>query len=255
MAGHRVSMLASTQWAPFLEMKDAWGIRPGGGGLINRFLVTPFANTSYSGGYHRLKLPDEIATEYSSRFLALLSQANDQAKKRVNRPVIPLSQGALKFIDRRNSEVTAFIRGQALDSLATEYVRRHLERTLRLSGVFHVFEAGPDGEISEETVARADSIASWHADAYAAMVNKPFTLSPLEMDANQLMTAVLSVPNARNIRQAKIADFKMFAYSQGIDPRQFPRVLCLLAKQGRVKMFRYRNSDWLEFSELPQITF
>ncbi len=31
LMGHRVSMLASKQWAPFLEMKRLWGICPGGG--------------------------------------------------------------------------------------------------------------------------------------------------------------------------------------------------------------------------------
>lgn len=251
---HRLSMLLMEQPDVFKETKVLLGPGKGGVGLINRFFVAQVTDFQAHGSPHEVGLSAENDELYEKRvheLLDLLVKLVEQGIRKL--PVIKLSADAAKCLIELDREARQKCKPGSPWSDYAEYILRHAERVLRLAGVFHVFEYGTDGEISLETLQRAESIGDWYVDSFVQIFYEPPQVTQVEVDADALERLLIqnSWAGASIFRQSEM---RTQSLNVGLTPTRFTRALALLCERGRASMVTFQNKPWiaLHLSRLPQ---
>jgi putative DNA primase/helicase len=77
-------------------------------------------------------------------------------------PVLYLSQGARQFWIEFHNEVESDIGKNGEHHLVADFASKSAEQAARIAAVQHVFEHGPDGEITAEEMAAGIKLATWY---------------------------------------------------------------------------------------------
>ncbi len=249
LIGQRFCMLLMEQPGPFDEIKPRLGGSKGGVGMINRFLVMRSTGLA-EGSPHDVRLSDDVALAYKKRAHELLDALVVRIKEG-NR-----ARTALKLSAKANPcliEISNDARRRCSEPDSpwgdiSEYVLRHAERVLRLAGVIHVFEYGPEGEISLDTLERAESFGNWYVDSYREIFCEEPKPTQAEVGADALWSAFVRICQATGRWTIPQSELRTWAVNLGLTGSRFPRALAVLCKQGRIGVFPGRNGPWVELN-------
>jgi len=221
-------------------------------GCANRLLIAcSNGKATVDGSMHEVKLSPEVEEAWRKKVNELLTMnAAYIEKPDKKRPVLRLSPKALEYfiwleeqVRRQNAS------GSPLEHIS-EYIKRHIERVLRLSGSLHVFEYGVEGEISEDTLKCAAELCGWHIEAFAQAVYEQPKLMQADKDAAELERAILQFFHTNGISQCRLSEMRTNALNLGLTPTRFTRALATLASQGKVRVVSHRNTPWVLFNSL-----
>ncbi|MCJ0761591.1 DUF3987 domain-containing protein [Variovorax terrae] len=240
LTGHRLVMLLMEQPAIFDAHRVLLGASRGGVGLVNRFLVAATGDLPE----HRLaphsRTHNHVSARYGARITDLLTITvrNIRAKRKAL-PCIGLTPDALKFLDTVDRDVRALCAPRGEWHPHAEYGSRHVERLLRLAGTLHVFEQGPEGEASLETVQTADWLGRWSVLAFQHLTYEPPKRTRAEDDANKIEQALRAMANPLLEANWPLRVLRFSAVNLGLTKARFDQALPVLAGQGRVSVVRY----------------
>jgi len=252
---HRLSMLLMEQPDVFEETKALLGSGKGGVGLINRFFVAQVTDFQSHGSPHDIRLSTEVEQSYEKRVherLDLLVKLVEQGIYEL--PVIKLSADAAKCLIELDREARQKCQPGSPWSDYAQYILRHAERVLRLAGVFHVFEYGTDGEISLDTLQRAERIGDWYVDSFVQIFHEPPQVTQVEVDSDDLEQLLIQTCCQTGTSMFRQSDLRTHALNVGLTPTRFTRALALLCRHGRAWTMLNQNKPWiaLNLSRLPQ---
>lgn len=221
-------------------------------GCANRLLIAcSNGKATVDGSMHEVKLSPEVEEAWRKKVNELLTMnAAYIEKPDKKRPVLRLSPKALEYfiwleeqVRRQNAS------GSPLEHIS-EYIKRHIERVLRLSGSLHVFEYGVEGEISEDTLKCAAELCGWHIEAFAQAVYEPPKLTQSDKDAVDLERAIRNHALVHNVWLYRHSDMRSEAINIGLTPSRFKHALALIAKQGQVRVFTHQRTVWVEVAPI-----
>lgn len=249
LIGQRFCVLLMEQPKLFDEIKPRIGGHKGGVGMINRFLVMRSIGLA-EGSPHDVRLSDDVALAYEKRAHELLDALVVRIKEGNRaRPALKLSAAASQcLIEISNDARRRCAEPDSPWAEISEYVLRHAERVLRLAGVFHVFEYGPEGEISLDTLERAESFGNCYVDSYREIFCEEPKPTQAEVGADALWSAFVRVCQATGRWTIPQSELRTWAVNLGLTGSRFPRALAVLCKQGRVGVFPGRNGPWVELN-------
>ena len=247
-------MLLMEQPLKFEETKALLGAGKGGVGLINRFFVMQSKEFLAENSPHHVQLSADVKQEFFIRASSLL----DALFRHIElgnpvRPALKLSADAAQCLIDIDQEARRKCKPDSPWFFVSEYVLRHAERVLRLAGVFHVFEYGTDGEISLDTLQRAESFGDWYVDSFAQIFYEPPQITQEDVDADKLEQLFIQTSWA-GTSMFRQSDMRTLALNVGLTPTRFTRALACLCKQGRAWMMSHQNKPWIaiNLSRLPQ---
>jgi hypothetical protein len=245
----RLVMLLMEQPELFKDTKVLLGAKKGGVGVINRCFTASIPLTPSDDTYDRVKLSAEVATLQEKRVVELLDISIQHVKDKIpKRPMIKLSDEALPHF----KELSLFARQKcAPDSewfYISEYIARHAERVLRLAGMFHVYEFGASGEISLDTLKRAEGLAKWYIRSFAHLVYEPPKQTQAEIDAGELLACFYQFFHQTGQSQFPISGLNHTALSIGLTPTRVTRALAKLGEQGRIRVFIHFKKPWIDLN-------
>lgn len=253
--GQRFCMLLMEQPEVFEATKSLLGASKGGVGLINRFFVVFSDGSGARGSPHRVALPTNVEQAYKAKIYELLSASILHInEKNHNRPILKLSAAASQFLVDLDRDTRRNCMQGSPWFFISEYISRHVERVLRLAGVFHAFENGVNGEISLDTLQRAEIIGNWYVESFARIVYEPPKQTQVEADANQLERSFFQVFQHTARSQFPKSELSHYALNIGLTPARVTRALAVLGEQGRVRIFMHLRKPWVELNtfRLPQ---
>lgn len=246
--GHRFSMLLIEQPEIFEETKRLLGAGKGGVGLINRFFVTVSTDSRARNSPHSVRLSGDVAQAYEMRVQERLDALFEHLKQgNPVRPTVTLSAKASQCLLEIAHEARQKCMPDSPWFFISEYVQRHAERVLRLAGVFHVFEHGVGGEISLDTLLRAERFGDWYVDSFARIFYEHPKPTPAEADADKLQQTILGPCLMRGVSGCSQADLRTAAFNLGLTSTRFTRALAVLCEQGRTRVIRHLNKPWILF--------
>lgn len=219
-------------------MKITFGKQSGGIGLHNRCFFVKGGWPLSQDDLERLVLPPEVMhliealiDEYVGECLLQVEQGlQHRSRKR-------LSPDALMYFKHQ----VATYRPYGL-SQTSEYVSRHPERVLGLSGGMSVIVDGPASDISLECIESAARLGEASIATYGQMTYVPPTLTQAEQDALTLENAIRGIINSMG-SPPKLKDLKKYAMNIGLTSARFNRALALLGQHGRVQVVIYEGDD------------
>ncbi|KGC65860.1 hypothetical protein DP57_688 [Burkholderia pseudomallei] len=244
----RFSMLLMEQPVIFEATKRLLGGSKGGVGLINRFFVTVSTDFRARNSPHSVVLSGNVAQTYGT----VVRQFLDALVERVERgnPVRPRvklgKEASQRHVDLGDETRWKCSPGSPWSFIA-EYAQRHPERVLRLAGVLHVFEHGVGGEISLDTLQRAESLGNWYVESFARIFYEPPKPTLAETDAGKIEQAIIGPCLMRGVSGCSQADLRTAAFNLGLTSTRFTRALAVLCEQGRVRVIRHLNKQWILF--------
>ncbi|SED72942.1 Protein of unknown function [Burkholderia sp. WP9] len=245
----RLCMLLMEQPNIFEETKQRLGGRKGGVGMINRFLVMRSMGLA-EGSPHDVRLSDDVALAYEKRadeFLDALVVRIKEGNRA--RPALKLRANANPcLIEMSNDARRRCAEPNSPWADISEYVVRHAERVLRLAGVFHVFEYGPEGEISLDTLERAESFGNWYVDSYREIFCEEPKPTQAELDADVLGNVFVQLCQATGRWVVPQSELRTWSINLALTGSRFPRALGALCRQGRVAVFPGRNGPQVELN-------
>lgn len=255
LIGQRLSMLLMEQPEIFEETKRLLGAGRGGVGLINRFFVALTNDFRAGNSPHSVGLSADVAYAYEMRVRTLLDALVDHVEQGVHeRPTLKLSSEASHHLILLDHEARRHCTPDSPWFFISEYILRHAERVLRLAGVFHVFEHGAEGEISLETIRRAESFGDWYVESFARIFFEPPKQTQTEVDADDLENFFIQTCQWSGNSIFRQSDMRAQALNLGLTPTRFTRALAVLCKQERAWVTSYQNKPWvaLNLSRLSQ---
>jgi hypothetical protein len=246
---HRLSMLLMEQPDVFKETKALLGASKGGVGLVNRFFVVQLNGLSAWGSPHNVGLSAEAEQAYEKRVHELLDALIEHVEQGGHeRPKLKLSGEASDYLISLDREARRNCTPDSPWFPFSEYILRHAERVLRLAGVFHVFEYGTDGEISLDTLQRAEKFGNWYVESFAQIFYEPPKQTQAEVDADELETSFFQTCRLAGFSVFRQSAMRTQALNLGLTPTRFTRALAVLCKQGRTRMVSHRNEPWIELN-------
>lgn len=248
LRGQRFCMLLMEQPEIFEATKRLLGGSKGGVGLVNRFFVTVSTDFRARNSPHSVVLSGNVAQEYG-RVVRQLLDALIEHVERGNpaRPRVKLDEEASQRLIDLGDEAQRNCSPGSPWSFIAEYARRHAERVLRLAGVFHVFEHGVGGEISLDTLQRAESLGNWYVESFARIFDEPSRPTLAEADAGKIEQAIIGPCLMGGVSRCSQADLRTAAFNLGLTSTRFTRALAALCEQGRVRVIRHLNKQWILF--------
>lgn len=255
LLGQRFSMLLMEQPEIFEETKRLLGASKGGVGLINRFFVALSMEFRAANSPHYVRLSDDVAQANDKRVQELLDALIELVEQGIHeRPTLKLSSEASQHLILLDHEARKHCTPDSPWFFISEYIFRHAERVLRLAGVFHVFEHGTEGEISLETILRAESFGNWYVESFAKIFFEPPKQTQAEVDAESLERFFIQTCQLSGNSIFRQSDMRAQALNFGLTPTRFTRALGVLCMQGRAWITSYQNKPWvaLNISRLSQ---
>lgn len=244
--GQRFSMLLMEQPEIFEETKRLLGAGKGGVGLINRFFVMLLKDFRAEDSPHDVRLSDAVALAYEMRVRELLGALTEQVERGYQmRPTLALSPDARQCLFDIIHDARRRCESDSPWASISEYILRHGERVLRLAGVLHVFEYGADGEITLDTLQRAESFGNWYVESFARIFYEPPKPTQAEADADELGNALLQAYRLTGAWVFRQSEMRTQALNLGLTSARFTRALAALCQQGRTRVDSYRNVPWI----------
>lgn len=249
---HRLCMLLMEQPDIFEETKALLGAGKGGVGLVNRFFVVRLDGLGAGGSPHGVRLSAEVEQAYEKRVYKLLDVLFEHVEQgNHERPTLKLSAEASQYLIHLDREARKHCTSDSPLFFISEYILRHAERVLRLAGVFHVFEYGTEGEISVDTLQRAESFGDWYVESFAQIFYNPPKLTQAEGDADELEKLFIQACRWTGSSIFRQSDMRTQALNFGLTPTRFSRALAVLCKQGRASMISYQSKPWIALHLSP----
>lgn len=249
----RFSMLFMEQPAVFDETKRLLGIFKGGIGLINRFFVAWPANYPMSGSPHYVRLSADVEKAYEKKVRELMNALVKFLEGEQERPVLALSPEAKQYLIDLDHQARRKCMPDSPWFFISEYIMRHAERVLRLAGVFHVFEYGVEGEISIDTLRRAETFGDWYIESFAQVCYEPPKLTQAEMDAGVIERALIDSFHMTGYCQFLRSDMQKQSLGLGLTPARFTRGLAELGKQKKIHVQTDGRKTWIGLINLPPV--
>ncbi|NKF90718.1 hypothetical protein GO286_03004 [Ralstonia solanacearum] len=244
----RFCMLLMEQPVVFEATKWLLGGSKGGVGLVNRFFVTVSTDFRARNSPHSVVLSANVAQEYGMVVRQLLDALVVHVERgNPVRPRIKLGEEASQRLVDLGDETGWKCSPGSPWSFISEYAQRHAERVLRLAGVFHVFEHGVGGEISLDTLLRAERFGDWYVESFARIFDEPPKPTLAEADAGKIEQAIIGPCLMRGVSGCSQADLRTAAFNLGLTSTRFTRALAVLCEQGRVRVIRHLNKQWILF--------
>lgn len=250
---HSFSMFCLGPLEKFADVKKA--LRTSG--CANRLLIAcSNGKATVDGSMHEVKLSPEVEEAWRKKVNELLTMnAGYIENPEKKRPVLRLSPKALEYFIWLEEQLRRQnVSGSPLEHIS-EYIKRHVERVLRLSGSLHVFEYGVEGEISEDTLKCAAEICDWHIEAFAQAVHEPPKLTQSDKDVVDLERAIRNHALFHNVWLYRHSDMRSEAINIGLTSSRFKHALALLAKQGQVRVFTHQRTVWVEVAPIHPSLF
>ncbi len=244
----RFCMLLMEQPDRFDETKPLLGGRKGGVGMVNRFYLMHSTGRCSASALHDVRLSEEVAQAYEERVhecVGVLVEHLERGNRR--RPTLSLTTEAYQCLIEIDGEARKKCTPNSRWFPFSEYIVRHAERTLRLAGVLHVFEHGLDGEISLDTLERAESLGNWYVESFAQIFYEPPKLTQAEVSADKIAQEIIGPCLMRGIFGCSPADLRTAALNLGLTSSHFNRALAVLCEQRRVSVIRHLNKPWILF--------
>ena len=257
LKGQRFCMLLMEQPEIFEETKRLLGGSKGGVGLVNRIFVTASTDFRARNSPHSVRLSASVTQAYGMRARERLDALFEHvALGNPVRPTVKLSVEASRCLVDLEHEARKKCTPDSPWFFISEYILRHAERVLRLAGVFHVFEYGPEGEISLDTLQRAESFGNWYVESFAQIFYEPPKQTQAEVDADELENSFFEACRLTGCSVFRQSVMRTQALNLGLTPTRFTRALAVLCQQGRARMVLHRNVPWIELniSHLPQLS-
>jgi hypothetical protein len=248
LKGQRFCMLLMEQPEIFEETKRLLGGSKGGVGLVNRFFVTASTDFLARNSPHSVVWSGNVAQAYGTRVRQLLDALVAHVER--GNPVSPrvkLGEEASQCLIDLGDEARRKCTPNSPWSSISEYILRHAERVLRLAGVFHVFEHGVGGEISLDTLLRAERFGDWYVESFARIFYEPPKPTQAEVDAGTIEQAILGPCLLKGVSGCSQANLRTAAFNLGLTSTRFTRALAVLCEQGRVRVIRHLNKPWILF--------
>ncbi|MBO7930558.1 DUF3987 domain-containing protein [Burkholderia pseudomallei] len=244
----RFCMLLMEQPDRFDETKPLLGGRKGGVGMVNRFFLVHSTGRCSASALHDVRLSEEVAQAYEERVLECLGVLLEHLERgNRRRPTLSLTAEAYQCFIEIDREARQKCTPASRWFPFSEYIVRHAERVLRLAGVLHVFEHGVGGEISLDTLERAESLANWYVESFAQIFFEPPKPTLAETDADSIAQGILGPCLMGGVYGCSVADLRTAAFNLGLTSTRFTRALAVLCGQGRVRMIRHLNKPWILF--------
>ncbi|WP_269139802.1 DUF3987 domain-containing protein [Burkholderia stagnalis] len=248
LIGQRFCMLLMEQPDIFEETKPLLGGRKGGVGMANRFYLMRSTELCGENALHDVRLPEGVALAYGERVYELLGALVEHIEGgNQGRPTLSLTAEACRCFIEIDREARKKCAPDSPWFPFSEYIVRHAERVLRLAGVLHVFEHGVAGEISLDTLQRAESLGNWYVESFARIFYEPPQPTRAESDAGKIEQAILGPCLMRGVSRCSQADLRTAAFNLGLTSTRFTRALAVLCEQGRVRVIRHLNKPWILF--------
>jgi len=251
----RLVMLLMEQPDLFEETKVKLGAKKGGVGLINRCFVVSIPHKLSQGTYDDVKLSSDMTAWYDQKVTELMEASIRYLKgEKAKRPVLKLSNDAFRHFKGLSQHASQ----QSLPSsdwfFISEYIGRHAERVLRLAAIFHVFMHGTNGEISLDTLLRAEGLGNWYIESFAQIAYEAPKKTQPEEDADKLVDCFYQFFYQTRCLQFPISDLRHTALSIGLTPTRVTQALATLGRQGLIRVFLHLKKPWIELnaSRLPQ---
>ncbi len=246
LIGQRFSMLMMEQPQIFKETKLLMGATKGGVGLINRFFVASFNGHSVQSSVHQVGLSDSVKRLYEQKIDELLDASIQHVDQQIEeRPALRLSAEASHYLNTLRHEERRNCTPGAPLSFISEYVSRHVERTLRLAGALHVFEYGTEGELSLDTLQRAATLGQWYLDAFAQIAYEPPKQSQAELDAAEIERELQQIFVAAGVTHFRQSEMRASAVNLGLTPARFDNALSILGGQKKIRIVFQRKTYWI----------
>lgn len=247
----RLVMLLMGQPDLFQEIKGQLGAKKGGVGLINRCFVVLIPHRLSEGTYDNVKLSAEIAAWYKQKVAELMDLSIQHVESQVSkRPAIKLSDDALRHFEALRQYASKQCLPGSDWFFISEYIGRHAERVLRLAAIFHIFMHGASGEISLDTLLRAEGLGNWYIESYAQIVYEPPVPTQAEIDADQLAGCFYQFYRQTGQLQFPMTDLRHTALSIGLTPARVTRAIAVLGKQARIRVVMYLRKPWVVLNAL-----
>lgn len=246
----RLTAVIMMQPSAFGELKSALGLDKVGIGTVNRFLVAEGTEISYGASSHLARLSESSEQAYADRVKDLLSRTAKNIWQKRTLPMLRLSEAAAAYL----VDLTKAAQGWAAtvnQPLLFEYLARHVERTLRLAGAFHVFEHGPVGVIELDTLMAADELARWSLTEFERLTYSPPTPPQCELDAQALERALWQLATATGQMRFKRSLLKRMAPNLGQTGGRFEQALAKLGERGRALVIPIAGADWIQLTPHP----
>ena len=183
-------------------------------GFCARFLFS--RSPSISGQRQpRLNMPLEHILPFHARLRELLLAYKQMLQSgRVSRDVIEFDEQAkLLWLQIASNVEGSFQPGQFLHDIS-DFGNKYMDMVGRIACLLHFFEANtsslPDdpsarasaiGQISTDTLARAEQIAAWHLHEYKQLFSPPLQRAPEELDADKVYSYLYRTFHSRGIAQ------------------------------------------------------
>jgi len=243
LRNHRFSIFLTLQPDVFVDIKAVLGMANGSVGLPNRFF---FFHGGWPVSYdqlHRVKLSDDTRLRFEARVAQCLDPAIRYGEiSGKERPVLSLTTDAEKCLSAtaRQAAMGTFIGSQGIPP--SEYCARSAERIRRLAAVFHVFENGPEGDVSEEYVLRAASVDNCSRCSFAQMTYSPPPVTPAMVLENALHTWAATTGMTR----ISLADIKGHRINLGLTSTQLSKALAELGGGRRIVVEKVGRTTWIQ---------
>lgn len=252
---YKFCMMLEMQPTAFKSMKRWLGLEPGGIGLGNRFYIAFAPPNMSTASRNEVCLSDDVGAAYAKTACELAETSMRNAETGFETiPTIHLCDAAKEcLLQLEHDTLKSRLPGQPWSHLA-EYQTRHVERVLRSAGVMHVFEHGPVGEISLDTLQRAVMLGEWYVSSFERgtyVPPAPPKRSQQEIDAEDLDRALLQLVKTRGFTCFEQSVIRAYAFNLGLTPSRFTRALALLGKQGNVYVYLMRNKPIIQVNVPP----
>ncbi len=242
LANYKFCMALLMQPDVFKRIAPSLGLGEGGVGLGNRYAIA-FAEPNYSPvSRNEVFLSSEVETAYTVRIDELLDACLLNARNGFESlPTIYLSEDGKEYLlQLENIALRNCIPGGKWEYIRT-YQGRYVERVLSRAGLMHVFEYGPVGEISVETLERAEALVDWYTASYIKGTYKPPEPPKRpqeEVDADTLEFGVFNhfyKPDQLNVFTEAV--LRTFAINLGLTRTRFNKAVAVLGGRGSIIAF------------------
>lgn len=252
LSGQRACIFFMEQPEIFAASRALMKIGKGGVGLINRCLASSFDGQLPAQSYHYAKLSPELVNVYSEKVHNLLGSTIRQIRSQSTaRPIIKLSEQASRFFINSEMKVR---QNSALGSpwfRISEYATRHTGRSLPLAAALHAFEHGVGGEISIDTMMRANEIGLWHIEAFSQMTFEAPKPSKVDLDSIQLERAILNFSHVTNAIRFEYTVLRTHSLNFGVSSARFNNALADLCNKGKIRVFTQERKRFVELMIYP----
>jgi putative DNA primase/helicase len=161
--GYRFTANLMLQDVVFQEMQNKAGNVARGIGTFSRFLIARPVSTMGTRSYNEPPQGTPKLKKYHLRLTEIMDMelpTDEDCKLKPKVLVMSKEAKAIWIKDFNQVEEKLNTGGEFVD--VKDFASKSAEQATRIAGVFHVFEHGPEGKISEATMQSAIKLASWY---------------------------------------------------------------------------------------------